>query len=173
VKGFSRYYVKTWLEILNTHFPTNIFFEHMLYCKGINNIHYSVTVPATLFLTFLSCFIVRESYRIVRVSYHIVRVSYRIVRVSYRVVYQVFSFLSCFAFIRFSIYREKSFIVWLRSLSGLWIISKEKVRYFPKVLFVLSKNLFLGMFVCLYTVLRPVQEFFTYMETYSWEWKWQ
>jgi Zn-finger nucleic acid-binding protein len=58
-----------------------------------------VTVPATLFLTFLSCSIVRVSYRIVRVSYHIVRVSYRIV-------YQVFRFLSCFAFIRFSVYCE-------------------------------------------------------------------
>ena len=49
------------------------------------------TVPATLFLTFLSC--------------SIVRVSYRIVRVSYRIVYQVFRFLSCFAFIRSIVYR--------------------------------------------------------------------
>ena len=56
------------------------------------------TVPATLFLTFLSCSIVRVSYRIVRVSY-------RIVRVSYRIVYQVFRFLSCFAFIRSIVYR--------------------------------------------------------------------
>ena len=57
-----------------------------------------ITVPATLFLTFLSCSIVRVSYRIVRVSY-------RIVRVSYRIVYQVFRFLSCFAFISFIVYR--------------------------------------------------------------------
>ena len=38
-------------------------------------------------------------------SYRIVRVSYRIVRVSYRIVYQVFRFLSCFAFIRSIVYR--------------------------------------------------------------------
>jgi hypothetical protein len=97
------------------------------------------TVPATLFLTFLSC-------SIVRVSYHIVRVSYRIVRVSYRVSGFPFSIVFCV----YQVFRLswKSFIVWLRNLSGLWIISKEKVRYSPKVLFVLSKKLFLGMFVC-------------------------
>ena len=53
--------------------------------------HFPVTVPATLFLTFLSC--------------SIVRVSYRIVRVSYRIMYHVFRFLSCFAFIRSIVYR--------------------------------------------------------------------
>jgi hypothetical protein len=86
-------------------------------------------------------------YRVYILSYRACILSYRSCILSYRVsgflysivfcVYQVFR-LSC-----------KSFILWLRSFSGLWIISKEKVRYSPKALFVLSKKLFLGMFVYL------------------------
>jgi hypothetical protein len=83
------------------------------------------------------------SYRACILSYRSCILSYRACILSYRVSGFLFSIVFCV----YQVFRLSwiSFIVWLRSLSGLWIISNEKVRYSPKALFVLSKKLFLGM----------------------------
>jgi hypothetical protein len=61
----------TWGDYATFQFALHVYLSLERFVLKIN-----ITVPTTLFLTFLSCSIVRVSYRIVRVSYHIVRVSY-------------------------------------------------------------------------------------------------
>jgi hypothetical protein len=100
-------------------------------------------------------------YPIVSCLYLIISFVYPIVSCVYPIISSVYYIVSCIlsycvsgfpfsiVFCVYQIFRLswKSFIVWLRSISGFWVISNEKVRYSPKALFVLSKKLFLGMFV--------------------------
>jgi hypothetical protein len=98
------------------------------------------------------------SYRAYILSYRSCILSYRVCILSYRVSGFPFSIVFCV----YQVFRLswKSFIVWLRSLWGvLWIIFNEKVQYSLKALFVLSKKLFLGMFVCLLRFYVPIKNF--------------
>jgi hypothetical protein len=85
------------------------------------------------------------SYRACILSYRSCILSYRACILSYRVSGFPFSIVFCV----YQVFRLswKPFIVWLWSLSGLWVISNEKVRYSPKAVFVLFKKLFLRMFI--------------------------
>jgi hypothetical protein len=96
------------------------------------------------------------SYRACILSYRSCILSYRACILSYRVSGFPFSIVFCV----YQVFRLswESFIVWLRSLSGLWIISNKNVRYSPKGLFVLPRKLFIGMFVYLRSYV-PIKNF--------------